>query len=230
MRAPRAVVEPDERRTDRLGEVHHLVDLLGEHLAERAAEDREVLAEHEHLAAVDRAPSGDHAVGERPVVLDAEAVRPVAGQHVELDERAGVEQQLDALAGGELAPLVLAPDRRLAPGVQRLFLQLRELLEALLDRVRHRSPGSAAASPCGASASTWVCSASSSAAICAEAARPTRDGPAGAGGAVVTGCGRGQSVGAGLDRLGGHPTCDLDLAGLRPARPTGMLRVRTPAS
>ena len=39
-----AVVEADQRRADRLGEVHHLVDLLGEHLAERAAEDREVLA------------------------------------------------------------------------------------------------------------------------------------------------------------------------------------------
>ena len=69
--------------------------------------------EHEHLAAVDRAPAGDDTVGERPVVLDAEAVRAVAGEHVELDERAGVEQQVDALAGGELAALVLAPDRRL---------------------------------------------------------------------------------------------------------------------
>ena len=39
-----AVVEADHRRADRLGEVHHLVDLLGEHLAERAAEDGEVLA------------------------------------------------------------------------------------------------------------------------------------------------------------------------------------------
>ena len=39
-----AVVEADDRRTDLEGEVHQLVDLLGEHLAERAAEDREVLA------------------------------------------------------------------------------------------------------------------------------------------------------------------------------------------
>ena len=82
------------------------------------------------------APTGDDTVGERAVLLDAEAVRAVAGEHVELDERAGVEQQLDALAGGELAPLVLAPDRRLGAGVQRLFLQLAELLEALGDRVR----------------------------------------------------------------------------------------------
>ena len=97
--------------------------------------------EHEHLAAVDRAPTGDDAVGERPVLLDPEAVRPVAGEHVELDERARVEQQVDALAGGELAPLVLAPDRRLRAGVQRLFLELGELFEPLGDRVRRRDVG-----------------------------------------------------------------------------------------
>ena len=51
---------------------------------------------------------------------------------------AGVEQQVDPLAGGELAPVVLAPDRRLGPGVQRLFLELGELLEPLGHRVRGR--------------------------------------------------------------------------------------------
>ena len=57
MRGAAAVVEADERRADRLREVHHLVDLLGVDLAERAAEDREVLREDEHLAAVDRRPN-----------------------------------------------------------------------------------------------------------------------------------------------------------------------------
>ena len=131
-----AVVEADERRADRLREVHHLVDLLGEHLAERAAEHGEVLAEHEHLATVDRSPTGDDAVGEGPGVLDPEAVGPVAGEHVELDERARVEQQLDALAGGELAALVLALDRGRAPRVEGLLAQLGELDEAFLDRMR----------------------------------------------------------------------------------------------
>ena len=112
------------------------MDLLGEDLAERATEHREVLAEDEHLATVDRAPAGDHAVGEGAGVLDAEAVGAVAGQHVELDERVGIEQQLDPLPRGELAPLVLALDRGRAPGVERLLPQLRELREPLLDRVR----------------------------------------------------------------------------------------------
>ena len=61
---------------------------------------------------------------------------PVAGEHVELDERARVEQQFDALAGGELAPLVLALDRGVAPRVQRLLAQIGELDEAFLDRMR----------------------------------------------------------------------------------------------
>ena len=63
-----AVVEADDRRADLERQVHQLVDLLGEHLAERAAEDGEVLAEDEHLAAVDRAPAGDDAVGVGPLV------------------------------------------------------------------------------------------------------------------------------------------------------------------
>ena len=63
-----AVVEPDQRGADLERKVHQLVDLLGEDLAERTAEQREVLGEHEDLAAVDRAPPGDHTVGVRPLV------------------------------------------------------------------------------------------------------------------------------------------------------------------
>jgi hypothetical protein len=138
----RAVVEPDERCADARGEIHDLVDLLGEHLAERAAEDREVLREQEHLAAVDRAPTGDDTVGERPRVLDAEAVRAVAGEHVELVEAVGVEQLLDALAGGELPAIVLALDGGGGARVDRVVLELGELLDALFDGVRLRHIGS----------------------------------------------------------------------------------------
>ena len=101
---------PIERRADRLREIHHLVDLLGEHLAERAAEDGEVLREDEDLPTVDRAPAGDDTIGERAGLLDAEAVRAMTGEHVELDERAGIEQFLESLACGELAPRVLTID------------------------------------------------------------------------------------------------------------------------
>ena len=52
------------------------------------------------------------------------------GELVELDEGALVEQQLDALAGGLLAPRVLLLDRARRPGVHRLVgpaLQVRQL-------------------------------------------------------------------------------------------------------
>ena len=115
-----AVVEPDDRGPDLQGEVHQLVDLLGEHLAEGAAEDGEVLREHEHLAPVDGAPAGDHAVGVR-ALLEARGVGAVAGEQVELVERALVEQVLDALAGQQLALGVLALDGSGRAGVERLL-------------------------------------------------------------------------------------------------------------
>ena len=126
---------------DGLREVHDLVDLLGEDLAERPAEHREVLREHEDLASVDRAPTGDHTVGERTGVLDAEAVGPVAGEHVELDERVRVAEQLEPLPHRQLPPLVLALHRRRAARVERLLPQLGQVRESLLDRVGHRSDG-----------------------------------------------------------------------------------------
>jgi hypothetical protein len=114
------------------------MDLLGVHLAERAAEHGEVLGEHEHLAAVDHAPAGDDAIGEGPRVLDAEAVGAVTGEHVELHEGAFVEEDVDPLASGELAAVVLPLDRRVGSRVPRLLLQLGQLLEALLERHRRR--------------------------------------------------------------------------------------------
>ena len=129
-----AVVQADERRAHLDGEVHQLVDLLGEHLAEGAAEHGEVLAEDEHLAAVDRAPAGDHAVGVGPLE-QAAVVGAVAGEHVELVERAVVEQEVDPLAGEHLALGVLPLDGPLRPGVQRLLLALGQLGQPLAHRV-----------------------------------------------------------------------------------------------
>ncbi len=88
------------------------MDLLREHLAERAAENGEVLREHEDLAAVDRAPPGDDTVGVRPV-LEARGVGAMAGQHVEFVERSVVEEVVEPLPREHLALLVLAIDRTL---------------------------------------------------------------------------------------------------------------------
>ena len=121
------VVDPDHRAADLHGQVHHLDDLLAEDLAERATEDREVLREDADLPAVDGAVAGDHPVAVRAGALQPEVGGPVPGELVQLDEGALVEQQLDPLPGGLLAPRVLllhrpratrrAPPRRpVAPG------------------------------------------------------------------------------------------------------------------
>ena len=137
MRAPGPVVEADHRDPGGGGQVHHLVDLLGEDLAERAAEDGEVLAEDADPAPVDGAEAGHDAVGVGPVVLQPHAVGPVPGQHVELLERALVEQVLDALPGGQLALGVLALDRPRASGVQGLVLAFGQVGQAFGHGVFH---------------------------------------------------------------------------------------------
>ena len=82
--------------------------------AERAAEDGEVLAEDVDDAAVDRAPAGDDAVAGDLGLLHAEVGRAMLDVHVEFLERTLVHQELDALAGGQLAALVLGLDAGLA--------------------------------------------------------------------------------------------------------------------
>jgi hypothetical protein len=63
----RAVVDADERAAGLDRQFLDLDDLLAVHLAEAAAEHRGVLAEDAHVAAVDGAVAGDHAVADRAV-------------------------------------------------------------------------------------------------------------------------------------------------------------------
>ena len=98
----RAIVETDHRRSNAGGEVHHLVDLLGEHLAESATENGEVLGEEKDLATVDGAPTGHYPIGVGPS-FNATVVCTMSGQHVELVEGPRVEQVLNTFAGEHLA-------------------------------------------------------------------------------------------------------------------------------
>ena len=138
-----AVVEADHRDAGRGGQVHDLVDLLGEDLAERAAEDREVLAEEADPAPVDRPEAGHDAVGVGAVVLQPHAVGPVPGQHVELLEGPLVEEVLDPLAGGQLALGVVAFDRPGASGVEGLVLAFGQLGQPFGHGVFHGVEGTA---------------------------------------------------------------------------------------
>ena len=77
---------------------------------ERAAEHGEVLAEDEDQAAVDGAMAGDHAVAGDVLLVHAEIDAAMLDEHVPFFEGVGIEQQLEALARGQLAFGVLRLD------------------------------------------------------------------------------------------------------------------------
>ena len=106
----RTVVETNHGDAKAVGQVHDLVDLLGEDFAKGSAIDGEVLGEHTDLATLDRAKTGDDPVGIGAVVLKAHAVCPVTSQHVEFLERALIKQILNPLTGSQLALGVLTLD------------------------------------------------------------------------------------------------------------------------
>ena len=139
------VEQADDRRARLHRHVLHLDDLLRVGLGQRAAEHGEVLGEQEHGAAVHGAPAGDHAVAGDFRLLHAEVAGAVLDEHVELLERALVEQQLDALARGQLAALVLRLDARLAAAEAGLLAPLFELVEDVFH----------APQPRGISANSW---------------------------------------------------------------------------
>src|SRR5690606_8470373 len=104
------------------------------------AEHREILGEEEDGAAVDGAPAGDDAVAGYLLRLHAEVGRAVLDEHVEFLEGAFIEEDVDALAGGELAAAMLGIDARLAaahPGDLAAALEfLQHVLHGCLPRDR----------------------------------------------------------------------------------------------
>src|ERR1022692_4036439 len=102
------IVEADDGRAVLHGVVHDLTDFLRVGFRERAAEDGEVLRENVDEAAGDVAVAGDEAVAGDNLFIHAEVAAAMCDELVELFEGAFVEEQFDALAGGELALFVLA--------------------------------------------------------------------------------------------------------------------------
>src|SRR6516164_1996672 len=89
-------------------------------LRKRAAEHGEILGENEDLAAVDRAPSGHHAIARHPGLLHTKISAAVLDEHVELLEALWIEEKLDALARSQLTALVLGTDTLLPSTKARL--------------------------------------------------------------------------------------------------------------
>jgi hypothetical protein len=65
------------------------------------------LREEKDLPSVDGGASRDDAVAQEFPLAKSERARPVNGEHVELDERAGIDERLDAFASGALPACVL---------------------------------------------------------------------------------------------------------------------------
>ena len=105
------VQQPDHRDAALLGQLHDLADLVRLHLGEGAAQDGEILGIDRHPAAIDLAEAGDHAVAGKLLVGHAEVADVVRRQAAQLLEAAAVQQQIDALAGRQLALGVLVGQR-----------------------------------------------------------------------------------------------------------------------
>lgn len=90
------VEEADDRQPAVQRQRLQAADLLRVQLGQRALADRHVLGEDAHRAPVDGASHRDHAIAVTAAVSPCRA-------RTELGRRAGVEQELDPLAGGEPA-------------------------------------------------------------------------------------------------------------------------------
>ena len=138
------IVEADDRRADLHRLVHDLADLFGMGFAERAAEHREVLAEHEHQSAVDRAVAGHHAVTGGLLLRHAEVDAAVLDEHVPFLERAFVAQDVDPFARGQLALAVLGLDPPIAAALAGSAAHLLQPFQDFAHGYRLSSPASRA--------------------------------------------------------------------------------------
>jgi hypothetical protein len=123
------IVQADDRCPHLHRHVHDLADLLGVRLRETATEDREVLAEDEHQAAIDGAVAGHDAVAQERFLHLGVAVRD---ERIEFDERIRVEQQLQPLPSGQLAASMLLVDALSSTTQASLLPEGIEACESLL--------------------------------------------------------------------------------------------------
>jgi hypothetical protein len=123
------IEQPDERHPLAQGHLAQPTDLELAGHAHRARHHREVVGGDAARPPVDVAPAGDHAVGGGLLAVH----RPLGGVRprldAELDERSGVDEQVDPLASRELAALVLKRDLFLAATELRLLATRVEVLD-----------------------------------------------------------------------------------------------------
>ena len=128
------IEQADDGRAVADGHVLDFGDLFGVGFGKRAAEHREILGENIDHAAIHRTPAGNDAITRDALVFHAEIGACVFDEHVEFFERAFIEQQFHALAGGQLAAAMLGINALLAAAQAGFGTAVFKLLENVLHR------------------------------------------------------------------------------------------------
>ena len=102
------IIEGEEGAAILDGHIHGLDDLVGVHLTQGAAHDGGVLRGDKDLAPVDLAEAGDDAVAIAGAAAIHVLVIARGDERIDLDKGAGVEEQVDALLGGQTPFFVLS--------------------------------------------------------------------------------------------------------------------------
>ena len=117
--------QPDDRGADLDRQIHHMADLAGMRLSERAPHDREILRIEVDLPAADLSRADDHPVAVKLLLVHPELGRLVGDEHLDLHEAPRIHQRIDPLPGAQLAAFVLLVDLFLtAPEARKRFLCL----------------------------------------------------------------------------------------------------------
>src|SRR6266404_2046136 len=106
------IIQSDDRRADFHRQVHYFANLFGVSFRKRTAKDREVLRENENLATIDQTVTGNYAVAGIELFLHAKISRAMDHQLIEFFKRSFIQQELDALARGQLVCGVLLLNAR----------------------------------------------------------------------------------------------------------------------
>src|ERR1035438_4245558 len=121
------IVDEHERRPGLHGRFHGVGDLVGMHLARRAARHGEILACQMDRPPANAAAPGDHSIGGQILVAHAEEPAVVLGEQPRLLKGIAVQQQRDALPCGQFSAFVLlggalrpAPQFEPVPGLPEL--------------------------------------------------------------------------------------------------------------
>src|SRR5262249_38322922 len=108
-------------------------DLARVALGQRPAKDREVLGEYVDGPAVNASGASDDPIAGDALLVHVEVMALVDDEPIELRERALVEEELEPLARGLLAGLVLAPDSLGSSRQLGREVAAAELVESLLE-------------------------------------------------------------------------------------------------